>query len=317
MKINKFGMISFINSLRVRFLFKVGFLFILPFVVSCAVLSESQHKNIKKLSVLGSDAAKCPSVMVEKMAQVRLERGLFYSSSLSSQESHIAELKSLAEAESEDMKLAEKFDAGIGFLNSYLYALRSLASDGRWEDYGVEMRSIGRSLSSSLEEINSLEWFDTELPSEISKAAAFSAASVAESYMKRRQMHFLRDFIERGDTLVGICVDSMVSVLRSERMVGLIENERCGLEDNYRIFLKTFPAGSVSFVYDRVFVLNLRRIDEVEKIRRSCISSLNAFKRAHSKVAKDVSKRRDGVEVYEELVELARQTGELLRIINK
>ena len=299
------------------FTFYFAVLALLPFFVSCAVLSDGQQKNIKKLAVLGSDAAKAPSVMVVKLSEVRLDRGLFYSSTLSSSDVHIAELKALSSAKSEDLKIAKKFDAGIGFLNSYLYALRSLASDGRWEDYGVELRSIGRSLNSSLEKINDLEWFDVELPSDVVKIVSYSAASLSESFMKRRQMLFLRDFIVRGDTLVGVCVDSMVAVLKSEGFRELVENERAGLDNNYKLFLDMLPDGNVSFYYDREFVSNLQKIDDVESLRRGCITSLNAFKRAHSRVASEVLKRKDGDDIYQELIDLAEQIDSLVDAFSK
>lgn len=288
---------------------------------SCATLSESQRESIKNLSVNIDGVTKGPSVMMEKMSSVRLDRGVFYASSLSSHEAHVQELDDIALAQSEDLRLAKKFDAGISFLNSYLYALRSLSNTNRWSDYGTELRALGRTVSSTMTELNELQWFKNEIDNEIidiTKTSFYLTASLSESVLKRRQMKILRDYVIQADTLVAACVDAMVEILKSERLKNLIKNERDGLRDNYLVLLKTLnTTNELSYSYDIRYINDIKELDDVEKLRRLSISSLQAFKRAHAKMAKEIVKRKDIKEVYEELIDYSLESLKIIKYVEE
>lgn len=130
-------------------------------------------------------------------------------------------------------------------------------------------------------------------------------------------MKFLRDFIKEGDTLVSLCVDFMLVVLKSDKLVNLIKNEKEGLKDNYNIFLKTLPEGEVKYSYDRKYLEALSEIERANKIRKSSITALNAFKKAHNKMVEKISKRQDIKEIYKELLDLIDSSAKLSEIIIK
>jgi hypothetical protein len=274
-------------------------------VTSCATLSESQREMIHKLSVMGEDVAQGPAAMMEKMAHVRVERGLFYTATLTAADPHIAELEAIAKGEREDLKRAKQFDAGVAFLQSYLNAIASLSNEERWKEYGTQVRSVGRGLAATIEEMNDLQWFEEKVSTKMLKTISSSASLLTESYMKRRQMSLLRDYVQQGDTLVGVCVDSMVVILKGASLKKLMDNEKEGLRDNYRIFLNTLPTTEATYIYDRQYLTLLKEIEEAEAIRKKSITALQAFKRAHAKMATDVMLRKDATEFYEEILDFA------------
>ncbi len=47
----------------------------------------------------------------------------------------------------------------------------------------------------------------------------------------------VRSFLEHGDKLVDDCVKSLTETLKSADFKSVIENERTGLENNYRAYL--------------------------------------------------------------------------------
>lgn len=287
---------------------------LLSAVASCAVLSESQQRSIASLSILGSEVGRSPGAIIESLSEVRVTRGLFYSSTLTREDLHIESLESIALSQERDRRMASKFDAGISFLDSYLSALRSLSHENRYVEYGREVRSLSRTLSSTLEELHSIGWIDEELPTDVIRSSGYLISHLSESYMRRRQMSLLRDYIREGDTIVGVAVDSMVSILKSESLKELISHERAALKSDYTAFLRTLPSGS-TIEYDRLYIESLSIVERAEKMRRSCITGLQAFRRAHRRMVKEVGRRQDISEVIEELETLATEGARLRSLI--
>ncbi len=282
---------------------------------SCAVLSKSQLKSIENLAVLGDKMNAAPRILVEDLAAVRKERGVFYAISLSTTDLHLDELESLAQAYSEDLKMAKKFDLGVEVMESYVRTLYSLSHENRWKEYGTEIRGFGRNLSEAIEQINELDISDKEYPSELSKNTVYSLASFSESYMRRRQTKILRDFITQGDTLVASTVDFMVDLLKSENLSSLIKNEKEGLRINYSSYLNSPNTSTDVYLMDKQYLSLLEQIEKIELIRRRCISSLQAFKRAHNKIVKGLERRQDIEQVYDELIEYALEVNKILELI--
>ncbi|MBO7321288.1 MAG: hypothetical protein J6U80_05085, partial [Bacteroidales bacterium] len=134
---------------------------------SCGVLSDGELARIENLALKADTVASVPSVIFGTMAQVRLERGLFYAASFSTPEARFDEVNALAKAFIEDKKRSAKADTYIGILNSYFKALRSIADKERREGAGRELRGLGRAVDSLIIEHNEL--FDTEIPEGVSK----------------------------------------------------------------------------------------------------------------------------------------------------
>lgn len=284
---------------------------------SCAVLSKTQQERIMNLAVLGGEVSRAPGMIIESLSEVRMQRGLFITATIADEQFHIQELEAMAEAEDDDSRLARKFNAGVEFLNSYLYALRSLANDGRWSGYGTELRSLGRTLDKSLAELHEVGWMETDIPENLVKKSGYALAELMEGVARRKQMHILRDYLHAADTLIGVTVDSMVVILKSGQMQTLIAHEQESLRDDYRIFLKRLPEQTVSMEWDRMYLDALASVKAAEDMRRSCISGLQAFKRAHHKMVEETMKRQDIEEVWEGLKDLAGYSADLSEIIRK
>ena len=116
---------------------------------SCGVLSEGELARIENLALKADTVTSVPSVIFGTMAEIRLERGLFYAASFSTPEARFDEVNALAKASIADKKRSAKADTYIGILNSYFKALRSIADKERWEGAGRELRGLDL-LSSSL-----------------------------------------------------------------------------------------------------------------------------------------------------------------------
>ena len=273
---------------------------------SCAALTESQLQTVQKLAVSGDSVAAAPSVLFRELAAIRTERGLFYAASLTGADARFAELNALAAAAREDEKLAERTDVCVDVLNSYLRALRSISNPARWKQIGTEMRGLGKNLDSVILRFNQLDWVDLELPQGVAKLSGKYAGYLSENYMKNRQAVAVREFVSEGDTLVAVCVDALVQLLRKQEVQELIDNEETGLRNNYLAYLQRVEAlGQLPTVdHDRRYMTLLEDLEKAQKIRDKCVSGLQSLKRAHHKLLTQLDKRERWEYWYEELTEL-------------
>ncbi|HPW79149.1 MAG TPA: hypothetical protein PK676_07765 [Bacteroidales bacterium] len=273
---------------------------------SCAALTESQLQTVQKLAVSGDSVAVAPSVLFRELAAIRTERGLFYVASLTGADARFRELNALAAAAREDEKLAERTDVCVDVLNSYLRALRSISNPTRWKQIGTEMRGLGNNLDSMILRFNQLEWVDLELPQGVAKLTGKYAGYLSENYMKNRQAVAVYEFVTEGDTLVSVCVDALVQLLRKQEVQELIDNELTGLQNNYLAYLHRIEVlGQLPSVdHDRRYITLLENLEKAKSIRNKCVNGLQSLKRAHHKLLTQLDKWERWDYWHEELMEL-------------
>ncbi len=283
-------------------------LFIVVYMSGCSSMTKAQLKRVNSLAVVSDSAITGPGSVLRMLDQVRLDRGLMYAASLQGADTRIRELNGLADATAQMSRLADKSDVCINILNSYVRALRSVSSETRWKQNGTELRGIGRNLDSLAIAYNKLDWGTLYEPG-IAKQIGRTSGYLAEQYGKRHQRKTVQGMLTHGDKLVDECVQTMVSVLKSDEFKSLIDNERQGLENNYRAYLNAASLNGItpSTDLDRLYIESRLRVEMAEQTRRRCITMLQSFGRAHSALVKEMQTRRTYSEFMDELFELNRQ----------
>ena len=283
-------------------------LFLLVYMSSCATMTKAQLKRVNSLAVVSDSSLTGPGSVLRILNEVRLERGLIYAASLQGADTRIQELNGLADAQTQQSRLADKSDVCINILESYIRALKSVSSETRWKQNGTELRGIGRNMDSLAIAYNKLDWGTLYEPG-IAKQIGKTTGYLAEQYGKRRQRHAVKGILQHGDTLVDACVKSLVAELKSDDFKSLIANERTGLENNYRAYLNAAALTGTppQPAYDRIYVESRLKIDQAESLRRNCITMLQSFSRAHSALLKEMENRATYSEFMDELLELNKQ----------
>ena len=283
-------------------------LFIVVYMSGCSSMTKAQLKRVNSLAVVSDSAITGPGSVLRMLDQVRLDRGLMYAASLQGADTRIQELNGLADATAQMSRLADKSDVCIDILSSYVRALRSVSSETRWKQNGTELRGIGRNLDSLAIAYNKLDWGTLYEPG-IAKQIGRTSGYLAEQYGKRHQRKTVQGMLTHGDKLVDECVQTLVSVLKSDEFKSLIDNERRGLENNYRAYLNAASLNGItpSTDLDRLYIESRLQVDLAEQTRRRCITMLQSFGRAHSALVKEMQTRRTYSEFMDELFELNRQ----------
>ena len=283
-------------------------LFIMLYMSGCSSMTKAQLKQVNSLAVVSDSAVSGPGSVMRLLDEVRMERGLIYAASLRSTEPHIQELNGLADAVSEQSKLADKADVCISILESYVRALRSVSSDARWRQNGTELRGIGRNMDSLAIEYNKLDWGKLYEPG-IAKQVGKTSGYLAEQYGRHRQRRMVKSILEHGDTLVTACCNALVAGLKSDEFRSLISNERTGLENNYRAYLNSVSLAGMQPQpeFDRIYVENRLKTERADALRRQCITTLQSFNRSHQALVKEMHNHRTYSEFSEELYNLNTQ----------
>ena len=293
-------------------------LFLLVYMSACSSMTKAQLKRVNSLAVVSDSAVTGPGSVFRILDDIRMERGLIYAASLQGTDTRIQELNGLADATAGQSRLADKADVCINILDSYIRALRSVSNEARWKHNGTELRGIGRNMDSLAIAYNKLDWGTLYEPG-IAKQVGKTSGYLAEQYGKRRQRKVVKEFLEHGDTLVDACVKSLVEGLKSEQFKSLIENERIGLENNYRAYLNStsLTGTAPQPEFDRAYIENRLKIEQSETMRRQCITTLQSFNRAHHALLKEMDNRRTYTEFADELYDLNRQVLALAELLEK
>lgn len=275
--------------------------------VSCATASRAQIEAARELTFRSDTVSRSPEVLFGEIADIRLERGLLYASSLMSADARLSELNAVADAYEDDGRLAEKAGEYVDVFNSYVRALHSISSEQRWKGAGTQMRGLGLRIDSVISRYNDLAADGDGIPEGYARMAGRVLGYVAEQSLKLSQAVAVRKVVLAGDTLVSASCDSLMAILRSDEMNALIEHERESVEDAYSAYLHAMAVGNrlVPVSMDRAYVELVLRAGNLQDIRNKCVSALRSMKNAHSKLAESIS-GRDGERIYELYDELVR-----------
>lgn len=273
---------------------------------SCAVLTKSQLQRVNNLTVASDTVVVTPKIIFDELATVRLERGLYFAASLTSAAAREKEINALATAFFTDKQLLNRTELYVNVLNSYLRALRSISAATRWSEYGTAWRGIGRNIDSLILRTNQTELLDTKIPIGWAKLSGQYMGYLSERYMRVRQTKAVRSFVTEGDTLVALCVEGLIDLLKKGDLIALIDNESDGLKANYKAYLYRLELGGLpaDFAADRKYIELVKRLELAKYTRGRCVTALQALRRAHAKLVEELKKKQNVDFYIDELIEL-------------
>lgn len=288
-------------------------------IFSCATISKTQLKKVNEMTVQSDSISIAPGIIFQELSNIRRERGLIYVASLQDTENKVAELNALAKAEKKDNSIAQRANVYVNVLNSYLKALRSLSAESRWRQNGVELRGIGRNVDSLLIAYNTLKW-DEEIKTGLPRTIGKTTGYLTEQYSKRRQRYLVKQYIETGDTIVSVCCDAIINLLRKEGFRDLIDNEEEGLEINYRSYInatKAYANQGYDLSIDRKYLELKTQLNNIRILQSKCATALTSLKKAHHQLLIEMEKPRSYEEYSSEILELSDQALAVKQLISE
>lgn len=286
---------------KIRLILYLQILLITP---SCSVLTKSQVDAVGRLAVAADTVVASPARLFGSLSEVRMGRGLFYAASISTPSLSATELNEVAKAYSSDISISEKISTYTSILGSYIRSLKSLSSPIRYKQAGVELRGIGRNIDSLLLKYNTLE--NEDIPIGFAKISGKYAAYLTETYLKYKQAYLLKGYVSECDTLVALCVDEIVSLMRKKDVEELILHEEISLKSDYENYLSRLSLGSFppDFHAAKEYVSLYKTLSDAKNFRQKCITALLSFKRAHHSLVSKLKEKAEIEYFYEEYLEI-------------
>lgn len=273
-------------------------LLLLLCVHGCAVLSKKELSAVRSLTAGADSLGNTPAVLFRELGLLRMERGIFYASSFYGADNVAAELERVAEQYVYDSLFLKKASVSCSIMSSYLRALRSLASDARFEDIAVQLRNAGRYLDDGVEAYDDIVPEKFRIGEIYAEGIGKVSGALGSAYMRSRQHKFLKGFVCDADTVVSLYCEGMSRLLESGEVDSLIVHEELMLKRDFASFLaRCESAGTVvSPLVSRAYVDCLVRLERVKYVRKRSVAALSAFRKAHGRLKEGLMAKGDGLD---------------------
>jgi hypothetical protein len=259
-------------------------------LTGCAVLTDSQVRNINVFAAAANGYTAYPSEVYKKRADLHLRNELLAALS----EPDFGRMdKRVDKAHAQynlDVALSAKFDKSIQLLAQYAGLLVELSSDRSTKELGGAAAGLGNNLTGLVSAFNTTVPAADSLPSGISGEIANVLLAAGQRLTRSRQAKELQKFIPMGDKLVQATVHNLVEALDS--LKGVLDQEKDDFVQNYgnNIFSGKGTGGYDSL---RLYYDLKADFETTELLRQKCIACAQHLAAAHSALAKCIAEKRD------------------------
>lgn len=281
---------------------------------NCATLTKTQIETVNKFAKTTTDFSDYPSKIMVELADIRMERGLYYANTIGDAKLHIQELDDIHDQKNFDIKISKKVDITFKIIDKYAQSLVLLSSASYAEDLDKQAKQFGVELDSLIAINNRIE--DTpKVPIGVGAAVNELIALGGKQYIKRKQAKEIKIFVERADTLVGTMTTNLLQFLESDNIAELIDGEIRGVRSNYLSYIRSNNTTSVED--DKKYLALKTRLDEVKKLQQNSIKATKKLRESHGKLLEEIQEKKKLKENITELQELFEEVKDLKDTIDK
>ncbi|MBN9382027.1 MAG: hypothetical protein J0H74_14765 [Chitinophagaceae bacterium] len=282
--------------------------FILSLVIilslsGCAVLTDSQVKNINAFAAAAKSYSAFPSAVARQRAEFHLhsEITVVSQSQFADADDIARRMDSARKSYNNMIQLSEKFDLSLQLLQQYAGLLTRLSSDHYITDLNAPTTSLGENLSSLVATYNK-KVKDT-LPSSLGTSISKIILMAGRVLTRHRQTSALKEFVLAADTLVQVTARNLVSVLDGETFTDAagrpLPSLKTLLSLEKEFFIQSYKRSvlsdssrtsywSIKFYYDE-----LTAYDNTEALRQGVVQAAKSLALAHAELAKNVKQKKE------------------------
>jgi hypothetical protein len=279
----------------------------------CAVLSDSQVKNINAFAATAKSYSAFPSAVLRQRADFHLHSELVVASEFRNVDAIDHRLDQARKSYANAVQISAKFDLSLQLIQQYAGLLTKLSGDNYTTDLNAPTTALGQNLCSLVTIYNS-KVKDT-LPSTLGSNISKVVLLIGKELTKRKQTAALKEFVLAADTLVQVTTRNLVTVLDGDSFTdakgntfptlqALLAMEKDFFIQNYHrlIFADSSRINyeSIKFYYDE-----LTAYDNTELLRQGVVQAAKSLAKAHAVLANNVREKKD-------LKEIALETQKLI-----
>lgn len=268
----------------------------------CAVLTDSQVKNINAFAATAKSYSAFPSAVARQRAGFHLhsEMTVVSQSQFADADDIVRRMDSARKHYNSMVQLSAKFDLSLQLIQQYAGLLTTLSSDHYITDLNAPTTSLGENLSSLVNTYNS-KVKDT-LPAGLGNSISKVILMAGRVLTRHQQTSALKEFVLAADTMVQVTTRNLVTVLDGEvftdaagrslpSLKTLLSLERDFFIQSYKRAVLSDSSRtnywSIQFYYDE-----LTAYDNTEALRQGVVQAAKSLALAHAELAKNVKQKK-------------------------
>jgi len=268
---------------------------------SCAVLTDSQVKNINAFAATAKSYSAFPSAILRQRADFHLHSELVVASQFTDPDAIDHRLDAARKNYNGAVQMSSKFDLSLQLIQQYAGLLTKLSSEQYITDLSSPTASLGENLSSVVTIYNS-RVKDT-LPASLGSSISKVVLLIGKTLTRHKQTAALKEFVLAADTLVQVTTRNLTTVLDGESFTdakgnsfptlqSLLATEKDFFIQSYRRVVFGDNARinyeSIKFYYDE-----LTAYDNTEQARQAIVQAAKSLAKAHAQLAINVREKKD------------------------
>ncbi|HVU56091.1 MAG TPA: hypothetical protein VHD83_13595 [Puia sp.] len=276
-------------------------LFISLAFTGCAVLTDSQVKNINAFAATAKSYSAYPSAVLRQRADFHLHSELVVASQFTDADAIDHRLDGARKNYNSAIQLSSKFDLSLQLIQQYAGLLTKLSSDQYITDLNAPATSLGENLSSLVTIYNS-KVRDT-LPSTLSSSISKVVLLIGKTLTRHKQTAALKEFVLAGDTLIQVTIRNLTTVLDGETFTDARGNTFPSLKSllatDKDFFIQSYRnvvfgnSGKIDYESTKFYYEELTAYDNTEQLRQAVVQAAKSLAKAHSELAKNVREKKD------------------------
>jgi len=258
----------------------------------CAVLTDSQVKNINAFAATAKSYSAFPSVVLKERAELHLHNEFLTASQFTDADKINHRLDTARKYYNTAVQLSAQFDLSLQLIQQYAGLLAKLSGDNYISGLSAPTTELGQNLCNLVSVYNSKA--KDSLPLDLGTSISKVVLLVGKELTKRKQTEALKEFVLASDTLVQV---TMRNLLEAMDGVGeLLSIERDLFVQNYRNVVFAHPDKinyeSVKSYYDELTAYN-----DTELLCQGVVKAAKSLAQAHAALAKNVQTKKDLKEI--------------------
>ena len=267
----------------------------------CAVLTDSQVKNINAFAATAKSYSAYPSTILRQRADFHLHSELLVASQFTDPDAIDHRLDAARKNYNGAVQMSSKFDLSLQLIQQYAGLLTKLSSDQYITDLSSPTTSLGENLSGLVAIYNS-KVRDT-LPSSLGSSISKVVLLIGKTLTRHKQTAALKEFVLAADTLVQVTTRNLTSVLDGESFTdakgntfptlqALLATEKDFFMQSYRRVVFGNEA-KTNYESVKVYYDELTAYDNTELARQAIVQAAKSLAKAHAVLAVNIREKKD------------------------
>jgi len=315
----------------------------------CASLTKSQLAEVNQFSQLTKSFSAYPQKVFTTLNEVRTQEQFFMAGTIRDPKKHQQSVLKIDTFRKTGAKLDKEAGLAFQIINDYAQKLVRLTANVYSLKLDTAVSSLGTNLDNLIGKYNSLAPQHTA-PTGLGALFSDLVLLGGDLYIHDRQAKGTKEFVIRGDTLIGAMAVTLQDFLsgNDNSLMHSIARERENVNNNYLEFLKhndeeiriTYQADTIygknklrkkdssakkdvtvigqlyawrstGIGADSLYINLLDNLDADELLRQQCLAAVEKLRKAHHKLMEDLQEKKTLKEIYAELQDYGQSIGKM------